>query len=466
MSRISMSSIVRESARPGQASAPGAALSRRALLRAGAGVTVGLPFLEAMIGKQASAAPGAKRLVVMFVPNGKHMPFWLPSDTGFGYTLSPTLAQMAKFKGKMSVLSGLDNRAADTREPGDHARGTGCFLTCTTIPRDGTVSNGVSIDQVAAAQLGAQTRIKSMQLGLRDDAGDQGYAATYVRNISYGGGNRVLPKTIDPQAAFDQLFASGAFSGMPGVGPDPAIDLARRRKLQKSVLDYVRVQATALGVRLGASDRAKLDQYLSSVRELEASIQQTPVSAPAIASCGVVARPGPRPGDVPTHAKMMMDLLVLALQCDATRVVTFMLGNGGDGGLSFPFLNISSSHHPLAHHMRLQENYDKLKIIDRWEVSQLLYLVERMEAISEGTGTLLDSSLVYYSSEIADGNAHAHRNLPVAVVGSAGGVFKTGSHINYNGQPIADLYIAMLNALGVPTTTFGLDGTKPSSGLI
>jgi hypothetical protein len=426
-------------------------ISRRFFL-GGAGAIVALPAMESLLGKSSRAEPSvAKRILAYYVPCGIHMPAWTPSG-GPDLVLSPTLSPLAKVKDKTLVVTGLRNDLAKPDGPGDHASGTGAFLTCAhPFKTEGEgIANGISMDQVAAKELKKQTRIASLQLGT-DGGGatgncDSGYSCAYARNISWASSTQPLAKTTSPQVVFDTLFA----------GFDPKATLAeqkKRQQYQKSVLDYAIGEASSLRNKLGAVDRAKLDEYLDGVREVEKQVT-TPT-----AICSQPERPS---GDVPFQdkAKLMADLMVLAMQCDSTRVISFMLGNAGDNR-TFEWLGVSGGHHEISHHGGLEENFAKLKIIDKWEIEQLAYLAQKMDAITESNGlTLLDNSLVFFSSEIEDGDAHRHTNLPVVVLGTAGGAFKSNRHVVAKDQKLANLFTTMLNAVGVPTDKFG-DGTGP-----
>ncbi|MFT7623619.1 MAG: hypothetical protein ACI9WU_002802 [Myxococcota bacterium] len=440
-------------------------LSRRAVLR-GAGAAVALPFLEIMRPRRARAdepdvppAPPARRFVGLFVPNGIHMPDWTPAATGSDFELSPILNPLLPFQEKLLVLSGLSNFGAKASVPGDHARGTGSFLTCMPVKKtEGeNIQNGVSIDQRLAQEIGQWTTFPSLELGAEGGSSigdcDSGYSCAYTRNISWSGPATPVPKEVSPQEVFDRLFG----------GFDLSLTLKqveRRRLLRLSVLDFVTADAQALKLKLGQADRNKLEEYLDGVRELEKRIEKE-TDAPA-------CYPGPTPAlalDPPTHVMLMMDLLALAFQCDLTRVATFMFGNGGSGRVH-SHLGLTDGHHYLSHHAGDPAKHVALAQIATWEVSMMAYLVEKLDGIQEADGTALDNSIVFLSSDIEDGNTHQHTNLPVVVAGSGGGAFETGKHLTYaDNEPLANLFVSTLNALDVPDQTFGMDGTKPLSGL-
>jgi hypothetical protein len=429
-------------------------LSRRSFL-GGAGVMVGLPLLEAMIPARAQAggALAVQRLLCIYVPNGIHMQAWTPAVTGPGFELTPILQPLSALKSEILVVSGLDNAPAESEGPGDHASGTSGFLTCTHVTKsETTITNGTSIDQVYAQHVGGQTVIPSMQLGIEGGGNsggcDSGYSCAYSRNISWVG-DTPLSKLTSPATAFDLLFA----------GFDPgatAQELAQRKANRLSVLDYTRADAEQLALRLGTSDRIKLEEYLDSVRDLELKVQ-TDDTAPA---CEVGPNPG-EPGDITAHIRAMFDVMVKAFECDRTRVISFMMGNAGSNR-SYAFLGYPDGHHQYSHHADDPGNLAAIQAINTWEIEQLAYLLDRMAGIVEPDGgTLLDSAMVYFSSEIEDGNAHRHFNLPVLLAGRGGGVIEPGRHIMHDGVPMSNLFLGMLQGLGVPVSGFGDDSNGP-----
>jgi hypothetical protein len=429
-------------------------LTRRSFL-GGAGVMVGLPVLEAMMPMRAQAGGvmPVQRLLCLYVPNGIHMQAWTPAATGPGFELTPILQPLAAHKSEILVISGLDNAPAESEGPGDHASGTSGFLTATHVTKSETViTNGTSIDQVYAQHIGAQTVIPSLQLGIEGGGNsggcDSGYSCAYSRNISWVG-DTPLSKLTSPATAFDLLFA----------GFDPgatAQQLATRKANRLSVLDYTRNDAQQLAMRLGATDRMKLEGYLDSVRDLELKVQADD-AAPA---CEVGGSPG-EPEDITAHIRAMLDVIVKAFECDRTRTISFMLANAGSNR-SYGFLGHPGGHHQYSHHADDPANFAAIQAINTWEIEQVAYLLDRMAGITEADGsTLLDSSMVYFSSEIEDGNAHRHGNLPVLLAGRGGGVIDSGRHIMHTDVPMSNLFLGMLQGLGVPVDAFGDDSNGP-----
>ncbi|NBD10242.1 MULTISPECIES: DUF1552 domain-containing protein [Corallococcus] len=434
-------------------------LSRRTVLR-GMGTLLALPLLDVMRPRVArAAAPAPRRFVTFYTPCGIHMPKWTPEAEGAGWGLTPTLASLAPVKNDVLVLSGLNNLPGKPDGDGHHAAATAAFLSCRKAYKtEGTnIRTGISMDQVLANSVGKATRFPSLELGIDQGKGigncDSGYACPYANNIAWAGPATPVPKETKPRAAFDRLFAD--FD--PGA---TQAELAKRKAYGLSIIDTVRSDAKALEGKLGTTDRRKLDEYFTGVRELELRVNAMDGIGP---QCGAVAAPADTV-DVREKTKAMLDLIVLAFQCDLTRTCTFMLGNARSERV-YSFLGLSGEHHAYSHHQRAQANYDALAKIDKWEVEQFSYLLQRMKGVLEEGGTLLDHSVAYFSSEIADGNMHEHKNLPILLAGRAGGAISPGRHVRYPGVPLANLYASLLTMLGVPTTTFGDDGTGPLTGL-
>lgn len=445
---------------------------RRTVLRAAA-ASIALPFLESLLSPSEARAQSKPliRFVSWFLPCGVWGPSWFPTDTGVNYTLSPTLMPLAPFKSKVLVFAGLQNTPA-VNPTGSHGCGPPGMTTCRQGQKP-AINVGISIDQVYAQSLGTATRIPSMQLSVNDKTfSDVQYPAVYNGTTSWASATRPLPPMISPGLVFDQLFSGGA-----STSTDPTVTaaLARRKALRKSVLDEVSSEATSLMKKLGATDQAKLDEYLTSVRAAETTIDQAGM-ARMCSSIGLT-RPADRITDVPLHTTALIDLMVLAFQCDATRVINFQQNNGGQSGFSsFPWLNLNVDHHGTSHHNNDPVAGAKLAQIELWEMKNFAYFLAKMDAVSEVGGTMLDNSLCFLSNEISDGNAHNQGTTrytgfsgptgkPIILAGSAGGKIKTGRHATYNNASQADLFITMLNTLGVPVTSFGTAGTAPLAGL-
>jgi hypothetical protein len=435
--------------------------SRRQFL-GGAGAAIALPFLESLLPRRAraQAVTAPRRLFVFYVPCGIVMDQWTPAVEGTGWAPSPILTPLAPYRDRTLVLTGLANKPARPDGAGDHAAGTGSFLSCVHVKKTEAenISNGRTLDQVAAAALGEGLRFPSLELGIDGGSAaggcDSGYSCAYARNIAWADATTPLPKTTNPRVVFDRLFA--------GFDPDAtAAEMARRRRYRASILDLSRRQASDLKAKLGRTDQAKLDQYLTAIREVESRLD----------SAAALCVPGAPPADgldYPAQVRAMLDLSALAFQCDQTRVITFMIGNAGSGR-AHPHLGITEAHHELSHHMGVEATLAKLTQIDTWEIEQLAYLAGRLDGITDVDGKpLLDNSRLYFSSEIEDGNTHSHLNMPIAIVGGSGGALDSGRHVRFTGDPpVANLYLSFLTALGVTApATFGDDGTGPLPGVL
>lgn len=433
------------------------AVSRRSVLR-GLGAAIALPWLEVMTPKQGFAASAAtelpRRAAYLYVPNGVSMAHWKPATVGTGFEILPTLEPLAEFREDMLILSGLtlDKARANGDGGGDHARALSSFLTCSQ-PRKthgADIKVGISVDQVASWKLGDITRFPTLELGC--DAGshvgncDSGYSCAYSNNIAWKTESQPLPKEVNPRLVFERLFLDGS------QGAEK--DRQRRMAMKKSILDAVGRDANKLNQRLGVTDRHKMDEYLTSVRELEQRIQRSEKHT------GPVVVPDyPVPAGIPTdyqeHIRVMCDMLVLAFQTDATRVSTFILANEGSNR-GYPFIGVPEGHHELSHHGEDAAKIDKLAKINRFHTEQLAYLLTKLKSIREGEGTLLDQSMIVYGSGIGDGDRHNHDDLPILMFGKGGGTVQPGRHIQYDAEtPLADLHLAVLDRLGVPTEKLG-----------
>ncbi len=434
-------------------------LPRRTLLKA-AGVCLGLPLLEAMAtplrSALATAPEGHLRLGFFYVPNGAHMPDWTPQSTGPKYELTPTLKALEPLRKKVSVLSGLtlDGARAHGDGGGDHARSGAAFLTG-SHPRktDGAdIQNGISVDQVAAQAIGSDTRFGSLELGLEGSAQsgncDSGYSCAYSSNLSWRNATSPLAKEMNPAALFDRLFQvnQAASNNQP---TDPS------KKYRQSILDSVLDEAKGLKNSLGKSDQRKLEEYMYSVREIENRLGRNEQLTPGEERNVNYARPAGVPKELDEHCKLMLDLFTLALQTDSTRIISFMFANEGSNR-AYTQIEISEGHHELSHHGKSDDKQQKIAKINRYHISKLVYLLNKLESISEGERTLLDNSMLTYGSGISDGDRHNHDDLPILLCGKAAGRIKEASHWSYpKDTPLCNLYLWMLKQLGVQSDSFG-----------
>ena len=428
-------------------------LSRRTVLR-GLGAAIALPWLEATA-QSAARAEGhgrvtdlPKRMAFLYVPNGVHMRDWTPAEEGSHFAFPPTLQALEPYRNELIVLSGLaqNNAAPFGDEGGDHARSLACFLTgIHPLKTDGAnIRAGVSIDQVAAGRVGQATRLASLELGIDPSAQagscDSGYSCAYSSNISWKSATLPMAKEVDPRLVFDRLFASQ-------VRNCPPAEQLKRERYERSILDFVRDDARQLHSQLGMSDRRKIDEYLNSLREIERRIQRADLAGDSQLRPGLT-RPGGIPKDLREHIRLMLDLLALAFQADATRICTFMFANEASNR-AHPFLSVPDGHHDLSHHGGDPKKHEKIKAINRFHVEQFAYLLGKLKAMREGDGSLLDNAMIVYGSGISDGDRHNHDDLPILLAGKGGGTIKTGRHIRYAPQPLNNLYLSMLDRMDV-----------------
>ncbi len=433
-------------------------ISRRTLLR-GLGTAFALPMLEGMIPMSALAQSGKKaarinRMAFMFVPNGIHMDAWTPTTEG-AFELPATLQPLKKVKDSISVLTGLtqQNAFALGDGGGDHARSAAAFLTgCHPRKTDGAdIKAGISADQLAAMHIGNQTFFPSLEIGCErgGQSGncDSGYSCAYSSNISWRGEASPVAKEIDPRLVFERLFANGN----PG---DTQESIARRKIYRTSILDSVLEDATRLKTRLGTHDQSKLDEYFSSVREIERRLdwaEKTNAAQKITAS----DRPTGVPNDFGEHIRLLGDMMVLAFQADLTRVCTFMICNDGNNR-SYKEIGVPEGHHDCSHHGRNPEKQAKVQQINTFHTTQLAYILEKMQAIKEPEGTLLDNTMLVYGAGISDGDRHNHDDLPILLAGKGAGTIKSGHHTTYkNGTPMTNLFLSMLDRVGVPAEHIG-----------
>jgi hypothetical protein len=392
-------------------------------------------------------------MAFVYVPNGVNMADWTPAAEGDVFELPMILEPLKPVQKDLLVLSGLahDKARPNGDGAGDHARASATFLTgCQARKTDGAdIRVGVSVDQVAAQRLGDQTRLRSLELGC--DRGqqsgncDSGYSCAYSFNISWRTPSTPMPPVVDPRLVFERLFSTDR----PGETPESR---ARRQRQQKSILDFALEDAGRLRGQLGASDRRKLDEYLTAVRELEQRIEHAERVARALPD---MKAPTGIPPTYEAHLRLMFDLLVLAFQTDTTRIATFMLAHDGSNR-AYPFIGVSDGHHELSHHGGSEEKKARIAKINRFHLEQFAYFVQRLQAVREGEGSMLDQCMIAYGSGIADGNSHAHHDLPVLLAGRGGGTFRTGRHVKHpKNTPMANLYLSMLEAAGAPTERLG-----------
>ncbi len=430
-------------------------LSRRTILR-GVGATMSLPLLEAMLSNNGLAAGASSeaplRTAYVFFPNGAIMPEWTPKTDGENFEFSKTLKPLEPFRSSLNVISGLaqDNGRAKGDGPGDHARSASTFLTgVNPVKTAGSdIKVGVSVDQFAAQQIGKETRLPSLEVGLESGrtAGqcDSGYSCAYSTTVSWKTEHTPMPVEINPKLVFDRLFSSS--NGSPQ-------ERARRAKYRRSILDVVAGDAQRLSKSLGKTDQRKIDEYFTSVREIEQRIGQAEQSARLETPDFEI--PDGIPKDLAEHSRLMYDLMLLAFRTDSTRIATMMLATEGSNR-SYPWVGVNSGHHSLSHHRDDKKKVADLQKIDNFHVTQFAYFLKRLSETKDGNGSLLDHSMIVLGSGLGDGNRHRHDELPIVVAGGGSGTVRNGRHIRLkNETPLNNLFLSMLQRVGVTADSFG-----------
>jgi hypothetical protein len=439
------------------------ALNRRTLLR-GTGAVLALPLMDAMMPASSRAAEAAdaarKRLHVIYTPNGMMMENWTPAQAGGGYTLTPILKPLEPYRDKFAVISGLDHAQAEALGDGagDHGRCCGSYLTGMHVKKTegADLASGVSMDQVVAKQFGEFTQIPSLEMGLEPPSlvgsCDTGYSCAYTNTLSWSSASTPLPVTINPREVFERLFGDGD-------SLDSKSRLAQLKR-QASILDFVAEDAKRMAHTMSANDKKKLDEYMTSVRDIERRIQKMEKGGADVAALPAYARPSGVPDGFEEHARMMIDLMVLAAQADLTRVNTFMLAREVSGR-SYPEIGVPDAHHALSHHGNDPEKIAKLTKINALHMEQIAYYVKRMSETRDGNGTLLDNTLLLAGASLADPNKHSHRDLPTLV---AGGLIPGNRHLVAPKEtPMTNLMLSMMDTLGVHVDKLG-DSTGRLSG--
>jgi Protein of unknown function (DUF1552) len=439
-------------------------LPRRTFLR-GMGVSLALPLLDSMTPAFTPVVKPAVRLGFIYVPNGIIMDKWTPKTEGANFEFMPTMKSLEPFRERLLVMSGLAqvNGRALGDGAGDHARAGATWLTGVHPKKTegSNISAGISADQVAAKELGKQTILGSLELGLESNqlAGscDSGYSCAYTNTFSWRGANTPLPVETNPRAVFERLFGDGEST-------DAKARLAQLEK-QRSILDYVNGSIKRLGATLGKDDQRKLTEYTEAIRDIERRIQKAE-TLNASMKMPVMQRPTSVPEEFEDHVKMIMDLEVLAFQTDMTRVVSLMMAREGSNR-PYRSIGIADGHHNMTHHQNDPDKIAKTIKINELHVKMFAYLLERMRATPDGEGTLLDNSMIMYGSSISDGNLHTHHDLPIVVAGGAAGQIKGNRHVIYPKEtPLNNLLLTMLDKAGVQAESLGdstgkLDLEKP-----
>jgi hypothetical protein len=425
-------------------------IPRRRFLK-GIGTAIALPFLDAMVPafSRAAETKAPVRMAFLYVPNGIIMKQWTPEANGSNFEFPRILKGVEPFREDLLVLTGLAHKTGEG-SAGDHARAAATFLTG-VAPKKTTsadIEAAISVDQVAAKAIGSKTRLRSLELGCEVSrtvgSCDSGYSCAYINSMSWRGPTTPNPPETNPRLVFERLFGTLAGNNDPQAN-------ARTEEDRKSILDTVTGRTRQLMAEVGASDRHKIDEYFTSIRDLEGRIAIS-------ASDQEAARDIEKPDGVPTgfveHARLMNDLMLTAFRADITRIATLIYSKEASTR-SYPELGFSDPHHPLTHHRNNPDLIEKVAQINCHHIEQFAHFLQKAKLISEGDGTLLDHSMVVYGSSISEGNGHIHTNLPIVLAGRGDGSLKPGRHIVYPETPMTNLYLSMLDKMGVPTEKLG-----------
>jgi Protein of unknown function (DUF1552) len=439
------------------------ALSRRTMLK-GMGAALSLPFLDAMTPAFAAGRTGDPpvRLAWFYVPNGIDMRHWTPAEEGPLGVLPELLSPLEPLKNDVLVLSNL---TANWGRPllvgaGDHGRALAAYMTGVQVYRTAgaDLKLGVSADQLAANAIGIQTKLPSLEVGLEEtrQAGncDNGYSCAYAYNVSWKTETQPLPPVSDPRNLFERLFGNDVVESQAAR--------ARRLAMRKSILDQVNESASNLESTLGGADRRKLDEYLTSVREIEKQVERAEKD-------GMVIDPGIEkpfgvPNEFPDYFRLMTDMMLTAFKADITRISTIMIGREGSTR-AYPEIGVPDGHHPLTHHMGNMQMLDKVRQINALHMKLFAEFLTKLKNTPEGDSNLLDQSLIVYGSGLSDGNQHLHDQLPTLLCGRGGNFVTPGRHLLYQREtPVANLFATMIERVGVRPEHVG-DSTGRLAGL-
>lgn len=424
-----------------------------------------LPVLDAMspafaAAKRLEQANSPTRMLFCYVPNGIIMEDWTPKTSGRNFEMPRIMKPLEAMRRKTTVLTGLTHNTGRALGdgPGDHARAASTFLTGMHPKKTASadISLGMSVDQVAAQSVGRNTRVASLELTLEPgrQAGncDSGYSCAYSNNISWRSPTTPNPPETNPRVVFERMFGD--------VDPsETAASRAKRQRYDKSILDFVLEDSRHLRTSLGPTDRRKLDEYMTAVREIETRIAAAEKSNANTLDLSALAPGFEKPQGIPVnyadHARLMFDLMTLAMRADVTRIMTLMMAREGSNR-AYREIGVPDGHHGLTHHRNNAEWVEKIKLINAYHVEQFAYFLGKLDATPDGDGTLLDHSMVVYGSGLSDGNRHTHHDLPVVLAGRANGKVGAGRHVLYPKEtPMTNLFLTMLDVMGVATNDLG-----------
>jgi len=435
----------------------GKAVPRRTFLRGLGATAVALPFLDAMT--PAFAAPKAPvRLAFLYVPNGIDMKNWnIPEEGAFASEFPRVMKPLEAFRDDMIQIGNLTHNSgrALLDGAGDHGRCSGSYLTGIQVRKTTIdIKASISCDQIIANKIGHETRFPSLELGMDDSrqAGDcdSGYSCAYTNNLAWRSETQPLPPILDPRALFERLFGTGVH-----LTPE---ETARRAKYRRSILDFVTADTKKLQSTLGPTDNRKLDEYLSSIREVERQLIKA--ESESIQIDPGMDKPYGVPPDFGEHFKLLSDMMTIAFQADLTRVVTFMMTREGTSR-AYREIGIPDGHHPCTHHQGKAELMEKVTQINEYHTKQLAGWLQKMKSIKEGDSNLLDNSMIVYGAGLSDGNRHLHEDLPTLLIGKGGNFFKPGRRVIFRKEtPMSNFHLTLMDRMGVHVEQFG-DASGP-----
>ena len=411
--------------------------------------TLALPMLEPLRAATATTSGSPLRLAYVYMPNGVNTKQWFPTGSGKNYTLSPSLEPLAEMRDHFQVIKGLalDKARAHGDGAGDHARANATFLTgCQARKTAGAdIRIGMSADQIAAREIGHLTRMPSLELSTdeprRSGNCDSGYSCAYQYNLAWRSETTPAPPMRDPRLVFEAMFGSADKNAN-----------AERQQRKKSVLDFVMADAKRLQQRATGADKNKLDEYFTSVREIEQRIESAEKHRKERPEIDV---PNGVPETYREHIRAMYDLMLVAFQTDSTRVASFMLAHDGSNR-TFPEIGVNEAHHGISHHQRDERRLSLIAKIDEYYAAEFARFLKNMRDIKEGDGTLLDHSMIVYGSGISDGDRHNHDQLPIILAGHGNGTLQAGRLMETKEEtPLTNLHLSLLDRMGVKADRVG-----------
>jgi hypothetical protein len=423
-------------------------ISRRAVLKS-AGYAVSLPLLDAMIpaatALAATAAAPKLRMAFVYFPHGAVMNQWTPKADGPDFDLPPIIAPLKPFQKQLTIISGMENKSAIAAPV--HAITPGTWLSCVPPRISHDPYGGITVDQIVAKHIGQDTPLPSLEVGTEERGGegscDRNYGCSYGKTISFRDPATPLPMEHNPRKLFQQLFGAGDTA-------DERVQLARE---SRSILDLVSREADDLKRSLGLRDRAAMDDYLATVREIERRVQQ--LEGRDLSKVSLPDAPAGIPSRFDEHMALMFDLIALAYQANLTRVVSFMMA-AEVSNQPYNFINIADAFHPLSHHANNPTKLSNLAKVQAWNTGAFAKFAAKLQSLPDGEGNMLDNSILVFGSNMSDSNAHNHFPLPMAIVGGGGGRIKGNRHLRYPDKtPIANMHLTILDRIGVPMETFG-----------